>query len=274
MRNAVVIGCGKFGYFHAEKYASMKDVSLIGVCDLDVNAVKRVCNKFGCAYSDNYKDFASADLVSIATPNATHYHIAEFFINQGADVLVEKPMTESSLELQDLISRSKSQKVRLWGGYLERYNSVFRQMAHEKYIEEVYAHRSCAYRECRIDEDVVFDLMVHDIFLTLMLVNSRTEDVEVEKKNSLSNCNDFVRAKIQFEDGIKADLTARRDIKEKTKLFCSHVEGEPWKIYNLKKKNNDTLYEQLKDFADGYRFDVGLALRSMQLAERILGEGK
>jgi len=271
MRKAAVIGCGKFGYFHAEKYSNMKDVKLIGIADIDLSKGKMIADDFNCSYSDNYKSFSDVDLVSIVTPNALHYDMAKYFIECGADVIIEKPMTESSLDLQDLIWRANLKGVRLWGGFLERYNSVFKEAAQEVHIEELLTHRSCAYRECREDEDVVFDLMIHDIFLVLMLIGSPAKEMEVEKSNSLSNCNDFVRAKIEFENGCKADLTARRDIKEKTKVFAIKTKSHPWKIYNLKRKDNDTLEEELREFAEvGWRFEIGLALKSMRLAERIL----
>jgi predicted dehydrogenase len=271
MRNAAVIGCGKFGYFHAEKYSNMKNINLVGIADIDIDRGKMVADHFGCSYSDNYKSFSNVDLVSIVTPNILQYDIAKYFIECGADVLIEKPMTESSLALQDLMGRARFKGVRLWGGFLERYNSVFKEVAQERHIEELYTHRSCAYRECREDEDVVFDLMIHDIFLVLMLIGSSAKDMEVEKGNSLSNCNDFVRAKIEFENGLKADLTARRDIKEKTKVFAVKTKSHPWKVYNLKRKGNDTLEEELREFAEvGWRFEIDLALKSMQLAERIL----
>jgi len=271
MRRAAVIGCGKFGYFHAEKYWNMNNVELVGIADTDLERGKMIADDFNCSYSEDYKMFSGVDLVSVVTPNILHYDIAKYFIEREADVLIEKPMTESSWDLQDLIERAKDKGVRLWGGFLERYNSVFIQAAHEVHIEEILTHRSCTYRECRENEDVVFDLMIHDIFLVLTLIGSSPKEVEVKKSNSLSNCNDFVRAKIEFENGCKADLTARRDIKEKTKVFGVKTKNHPWKIYNLKRKDNDTLEDELKEFAEvGRYFEIDLALKSMQLAERIL----
>jgi predicted dehydrogenase len=277
-KTAAVIGCGKFGYYHAEKYANMEGVTLKGVCDLNPDAAKRACDKFlGCAYSDNYMDYKGVDLVSVVTPNEKHYEIAKFFIDSGSDVLIEKPMTESSLELKDLISRAEYKGVRLWGGFLERYNSVFvdQVIQWSPYIKEIYAHRSCAYRDCREHEDVVFDLMIHDIFLALLIMgNINVQGMEVDNHNSLSNCNDFVRAKIELTDGVKIDLTSRRDVEEKTKMFAIKSEGHFWKAYDLKRKSNDTLKEQLKDFASGKIFDLNMALKAMVLAEEILNHGE
>lgn len=272
--DAAVIGTGKFGYYHAEKYAYMHGVNLVGVADIDENRGHEVANKFKCNYSSDYKIFRDVDLVSIATPNATHYDIAKFFIDQGADVLIEKPMTASSFELMDLISRAKVRQVRLWGGFLEVYNDMFLTAAQELFVKEIYTHRSCEYRDCRENEDVVFDLMIHDIFLMLSMMGDEIKDLEVEKSNSLSNCNDFVRAKIEFESGNRADLTARRDVEHKTKLFCVLPKDCKWRVYNLKKKSNDTLKEELEDFASGKLFDLDLALESLQLAERIIRGGK
>jgi predicted dehydrogenase len=270
--DAAVIGCGKFGYFHAEKYAEMDGVKLVGLADVDEDRGSKLAMQFRCDYSSDYKVFGGVDLVSIATPNATHYEIAKFFIEQGVDILIEKPMTESHAQLHDLVGRAKFKQVRLWGGFLERYNSVFRDLEQDRSrIEQIYAHRSCEYRECRENEDVVFDLMIHDIFLALTIFGPYLDyKLEVERHNSISNCNDFVRAKIEFENGDKADLTARRDLKEKTKLFCSKLKGHPWKAYDLKKKGNDTLREELTDFVEGRYFHIDFALQSLKMAEKIL----
>jgi len=271
MKTAAVIGCGKFGYYHAQKYAAMDGVELACVVDIDRDKAKKVANEFGCQFTDDCKEITNVDLVSIVTPSDTHFEIAKHFIKCGTDVLIEKPMTGSSLLLMTLRLMATQYKVRLWGGFLERYNSIFKEVINERDIEELYTHRSCVYRECRENEDVVFDLMIHDIFLSLSLLCSNSQyTMEVEHSNSLSNCNDFVRAQIKFNNGDKADLTARRDINKKTKMFGVKTKNNPWKLYDLKKKDNDTLDEQLKDFACGGFFDIKLALNSIRMAEEIL----
>src|SRR5512137_2199387 len=122
---AGVVGVGYLGKFHAEKYAQLPGAELIGVADIDPGRAREIAARFQVpAYADFRDLIGKAEVVSIAVPTTLHYDIAREFLEHGVDVLLEKPMTTTLAEADDLIDTARSNGLILQIGHLERYNAA------------------------------------------------------------------------------------------------------------------------------------------------------
>lgn len=209
---AGVIGVGYLGRFHAQKYAAMDGVSLIGVADVDAGQAGRVAAECGCtAYTDHSLLLREVDCVSIAVPTSLHHRIASDCIDAGVDILLEKPMTVSLEEADELIRRCEEKGLVLQVGHLERFNPAIRRL--EGVIREpkfVECHRLAPFIERGTDVDVVLDLMIHDIDVIASLVRAPVERVEAVGVPVLTDKPDIANARINFTNGCIANVTSSR----------------------------------------------------------------
>ena len=209
---AAVIGVGYLGRFHAQKYAALPDVELVGVVDPNPERAAAVAKELGTAAFAGHAELAGkVDLVSIASTTESHYRIARDCLAAGLHVLVEKPITVTVAEADELIAMAAAGKLMLQVGHLERYNpawlAVRDKIATPLFIE---AHRMAPFKPRGTDVSVVLDLMIHDLDLILPLVQSPIADLRASGVAVLTEGIDIANARIEFANGCVANITASR----------------------------------------------------------------
>lgn len=214
---AGVIGVGHIGRNHARLYAECGQCELASVHDRDPVVAEAAARRHGAAVSATLDDFMDAvDLVSLATPTASHYEIGRQLIERGVHVLIEKPITETIPQAKHLAQLATERDVILQVGHVERFNPVLdeleRRLTKPKFIE---AHRLSSYPNRSTDIGVVLDLMIHDIEVILHLVRSPVRSLDVVGIPVLSVGEDIANARIRFENGCVANVTASRISPEK-----------------------------------------------------------
>jgi len=212
-----VVGVGYFGKFHAEKYAKIKEVELVGVVDVDTSRAKEIAKRYRTQPFNHHADlFNKVQAVSIAVPTPFHYSMTKDFFLQGIDVLLEKPISNTLKEADELIELAESKDLIFQVGHLERFNGALSglegRVQHPWFIE---SHRLGPFSGRGTEVDVVLDLMVHDIDILLSLVNSKVKQFQAVGIPILTHTSDVANARIEFENGCTASLTASRVSNEK-----------------------------------------------------------
>ncbi len=220
MRTAV-IGVGYLGRFHAQKYAILPNSEFVAVADPTDDARAAVAAELGVKACADYRELIGhVDAVSIVTPTPTHYAIAKAFLEGGAHVLLEKPMTVTAAEGQGLIDAAKAAGRILQIGHLERFNAVVQAvqpiLTVPRFIESA---RLAPFKQRGTDVDVVLDLMIHDIDLILSIVRSPVVAVDAVGSSVFSGEIDIANARLRFANGCVANATASRvSLKTERKL--------------------------------------------------------
>jgi predicted dehydrogenase len=216
-----VIGVGYLGRFHAQKYASLPNSQLVGIADPAAAARAAVAAELKVAAHADYRDLlGQVDAVSIVTPTPTHFEVAKAFLEAGASVLVEKPMTVTIAEGEGLIEIAARRKRILQVGHLERFNAavlaVQPTLTVPRFIESA---RLAPFKHRGTDVDVVLDLMIHDIDLILSIVRSPVVSVDAIGSSVFSKEIDIANARLRFANGCVANATASRvSLKTERKL--------------------------------------------------------
>ncbi len=271
-----VIGAGYLGQFHAQKYCRMPGVKLIGVVDIDrkraTSAARRYRTK---AYTSYPEIFDKVDAVSIVVPTQFHYQVAKDFLQQGVDILLEKPITTNLSQAEELIKIANERDLIFQVGHLERFNTAvvaMRQLLTQpRFIE---SQRLSPFLQRGTDVDVVLDLMIHDIDIILSIVDSRIKRVEAVGMPILTDKVDVANAWVRFENGCVANINASRVSQNRTRkirifqpdAYISldyHIPklsvyrkdskgrqgGSPSvRMENVELERNDPLEEELKSF--------------------------
>ena len=219
-----VIGVGYLGRFHAQKYQMLDTVEFIGVCDLNPTIAQTVANELNVPAFSDYKElFGQVDAVSIAATTQAHYAIARDCIANGIHVLIEKPITETVTQGQALIALAKEHRVKLQVGHLERFNSA--RIALESHLKTplfIESHRLAPFNPRGTDVNVILDLMIHDIDIIQTIVHSPIKHIDAQGAPILSKSIDIANARITFENGCVANVTASRisfKTERKTRIF-------------------------------------------------------
>lgn len=207
-----VVGVGYLGKFHAQKYHHMPDVELVGVVDPDTAQGQAVARDNATLhFQDHQALFGKVDAVSIAAPTPDHYRIARDFLDQGVDVLIEKPITSRLEDADDLIRIAQTKNRIVQVGHLERFNPVAvalrGKIVQPRFIE---SHRLSIFQGRCTDVSVVLDLMIHDIDLILHLVQSEIKSVHAAGIPVISGNIDIANARLEFVNGAVANVTASR----------------------------------------------------------------
>lgn len=207
-----VIGVGYLGKFHAEKYAQMDDVQLTAVADTDKANADAVASAWGArAYTRHLDMMPEVDAVSIVVPTVDHHAIAREFLAHDKDVLIEKPMTCSLDEADDLNRFAESRGLIIQVGHLERYNPAV--LALKDVVKKprfIESHRLGVFKNRGTDVSVVLDLMIHDIDIISSLVQSEVKKVHAAGTPIISSNVDIANARLEFENGCVANVTASR----------------------------------------------------------------
>jgi predicted dehydrogenase len=222
-----VIGAGSFGREHARIHAQSANAQLTMVCDINEANGRPVAERFDAAFAADYRELiGQVDAVSLAVPTVSHAEIATPLLEQGIHVLVEKPIARTLDEADQMLSAARRGGAVLQVGHLERFNPAViaarRIVTTPRFFE---AHRLSLFTPRSLDVDVVMDLMIHDIDVVLAMASSRVREVRAAGIPVLTPHIDIANARVEFENGCIANLTASRVSLEKVRkvrLFQPH----------------------------------------------------
>ena len=207
-----VIGAGRMGGFHAQKLAAMPDVELVAVVDPCLDNARKLAETCHTAALAEYESLLNGlDAAVVAAPSGLHHPIGCDLLSRGIHLLVEKPMCTTRQAADDLVELARAHGAVLHTGHVERFNPAFTavrdRVTAPKYIDAV---RTSPFTFRSIDVGVVFDMMIHDIDLVLGLVQSRPRKVQALGLAVLGEHEDVANARIEFECGCVATLSASR----------------------------------------------------------------
>ncbi len=207
-----VIGVGYLGRFHAQKYAALENAELVAVCDPNAENAARVAEEVGCRAVSDYREIlGEVDAVSIVVPTQLHHEVAKACLEAGVHVLLEKPMTVTVEQADELIAIAAEKNLVLQIGHLERFNSAV--LALEDVLGEplfIESHRIAPFNPRGADVNVILDLMIHDIDIIQSIVRSPIRDIQANGLPVLTSEVDVANARITFESGCVANVTASR----------------------------------------------------------------
>ena len=300
-----VVGVGYLGRFHAQKYAALPGITLAAVVDTNADRAAEIAREFQTvAHTDYHHLFGQVDCVSIAVPTQYHHSVARDFLSRGIDVLVEKPLTATAAEGQQLVELAARHGRILQVGHLERFNPALRSLTGiltaPRFIE---CHRVAPFVERGTDVDVVRDLMIHDLDVVLSLVRSPVTSIEAFGVPVLTPEPDIANARLRFASGCVANVTASRvALKRERKMrvfqpdtylvvdygehrirICRREPGsQPGALPNLTFEERevggeDALEEEIRAFLHAVRersqpvVSGHDGLQALEMAERIIG---
>ncbi|MCH7973430.1 MAG: Gfo/Idh/MocA family oxidoreductase [Bacteroidetes bacterium] len=207
-----VIGTGHLGKLHTKMYSQIDTCELIGVYDINMEEAKLAAQEFGTKNFEDLNDLLnSVNAVSIAASTNSHYELANECLDKGLHVFVEKPITATIPQAEELVNLSNQKSLNLQVGHIERFNPAL--LALEKYISNplfIQTDRLAQFNPRGTDVAVVLDLMIHDIDIILSLIKSKVISVEASGVAVVSDNVDIANARIKFENGAVANVTASR----------------------------------------------------------------
>jgi len=207
-----VVGAGKMGAIHAKVYDKLDEAQLVAVVDTDLARAQNLAQQYHCeALSDPEELVGKVDAVTISAPTAAHKTLAELFISNRIPVLIEKPLASSAEEGRRIVELSKKYNTVVAVGHSERCNPVVQAMKRLR-IEPMFIEstRVSPYPFRSMDIGVVLDVMIHDIDIILSLADSPVKKVEAVGVNVIADQEDICNARITFENGCIANITASR----------------------------------------------------------------
>jgi len=216
-----VIGAGYLGQFHAEKYASLPNVELTGIVEKDQARGEQIARKLNTeVFTDSSRLLGKVDAVSIVVPTVLHHQIAKQFLDAGVHVLLEKPITVTLEQADELIDLASRKKVVLQVGHIERFNpaiTVIKPLLRSPgYLQ---AERSAPFTVRCTDVNVVLDLMIHDLDIVTDLAGSTPLKASAAGSSIITREIDAVMARIVYANGCVADVAASRISDEKKRLL-------------------------------------------------------
>ncbi len=207
-----VIGCGHLGQHHARIIAELDGVDLVALVDTDLSKAEELAVKFNSkAYSDYRDVIDTVDAATIVVPTSEHYNVSKDFLKAGVDLLVEKPICSTLEDASRMIDCAEKYGCILQIGHLERFNPGV--VALQKRVDKpmfIDSHRIGPFVHRATDVDVTLDLMIHDIDIITSLVQSEATHVHATGVSIVSSNIDIATARLQFESGCVANVTASR----------------------------------------------------------------
>ena len=290
MLKAGVLGAGHLGKIHLRLLQESKKFELVGFFDPFTENAKKVAKEFGYKLFDSVEELiAAVEVVDIVTPTLSHFECAKKAIEKGRHIFIEKPITKTVLEAEAIKTLASQFHVQGQVGHVERFNPAFTAVKDKidtpMFIE---THRLAEFNPRGTDVPVVLDLMIHDIDIILSVVNSKVKNVHASGISVISETPDIANARIEFENGCVANLTASRismknmrktrffqkdayisvDFLEKKSeivrmkdvpnnpdefaMILQNAEGIKKQIYfdNPEIENNNAILDELESFAD------------------------
>jgi predicted dehydrogenase len=294
-----IIGVGYLGMQHARIASYLEEAELKAVADIDFKKALEIGNRHGVNYYQNFEDMLDEiDAGIVATPTSEHFHVAMTLLQHGKHVLVEKPITETIEQAEQLVDVAKKNGLILQVGHLERFNpaveAVENMISDPKFIE---VQRLGSFSARSLDVDVVLDLMIHDLDIILALIKDEVGVIRSSGIHVLSEKIDIANARLEFKGGCVATLTASRVhqgkvrklrifeptsyysidyIDQEVKVFP--LSGRQTDIKTLKTKKEEPLKKELENFlrcqVEGRQGKVSgeEGLRALRLAYAVLKE--
>ncbi|MCS1409597.1 MAG: scyllo-inositol 2-dehydrogenase (NAD(+)) [Verrucomicrobia subdivision 3 bacterium] len=233
-----VVGAGALGSQHVRLYAEMAAAGTIqfsGIYDQNHAAAESLAKQYSVTAAQTLEELTTiSDALSVVTPTVTHYDITKRLLEQGKHALVEKPMTETLAQATELVALSRQQRKVLQIGHIERFNPVFQYLqkavTQPRFIE---AHRLSPFPARSTDIGVVLDIMIHDLDVVLAFVQSPVASVEGVGVSVLSSSEDIANARLRFENGCIANLTASRISPNRLRKIRVFSAGDPASYVSL-----------------------------------------
>lgn len=266
-----VIGVGYLGRFHAQKYAQIPGSTLVAVVDANTEACAKVAAELGTRAVADYRElFGQVDAVSLAVPTPLHHAIGCELLEQGIDVLIEKPIATTVAEARELVDLARTNKRILQVGHLERFNPAVLAAAERlrtpRFVE---SHRLAPFKQRGTDVSVVLDLMIHDIDLIQELVGTPIESIDAVGATVFSGEIDIVNARLRFKGGCVANTTASRiSLKQERKIRIFQddaylsVDMQQKILTVIRKKDAAPVESPAQVSIEEENFDQGDALRA------------
>jgi predicted dehydrogenase len=309
MLKAGVLGAGHLGKIHLRLLQQSEKYELVGFYDPFTENAKKVAAEFGYKLFDSVESLiAEVDMIDIVTPTLSHFDCAKEAIEKGCHIFIEKPITKTVLEAEAIRTLASQKHVRGQVGHVERFNPAF--TAVKDMIDSpmfIETHRLAEFNPRGTDVPVVLDLMIHDIDIILSVVKSPVKNVHASGVSVISETPDIANARIEFENGCVANLTASRismknmrksrffqkdayisvDFLEKTSevvkmkdvpenpdefaMILQNAEGVKKQIYfdNPEVTANNAILDELESFADAIENDTTPIVSLKQGAEAL-----
>jgi len=296
-----IIGVGYLGTQHARILSYLEEAELEAVADIDFQKALQIGNRHGVRYFQNYEEMIDdIDAAVVATDTSAHFSVSMNLLKQGKHVLVEKPITASVEQGEQLVEIAAKNNLIFQVGHLERFNpaveAVENMISEPKFIE---VQRLGSFSARSLDIDVVLDLMIHDLDIILALIKDDVVAIKSSGIHVVSEKTDIANARLEFKSGCVATLTASRVhqgkvrklrifeptsyysidyIDQEVKIFP--LDGRQTDIKTLKIQKEEPLKKELKNFLDcietGKNTKVSGAegLRALRLAYSVIREAE
>ncbi|MCD4818515.1 MAG: Gfo/Idh/MocA family oxidoreductase [Candidatus Cloacimonetes bacterium] len=212
MINIGIAGVGQFGQNHARILQNCPICNFVGIFDKNMKRASEIANRIGSKYFNDIESLLSQiDALAIVVTTISHYDLAKKAIESGIHVFIEKPITSTVKEAEELLTLAKLNNVQIQVGHIERFNPIVMQIADKikdpKFIE---CHRIAPFTPRGTDIPVVLELMIHDIDFILAFVKSEVKEIRASGSGVITKSIDIANARIEFENGAVANITASR----------------------------------------------------------------
>jgi predicted dehydrogenase len=294
-----IIGVGYLGMQHARILSYLEEAELRSVADINFKKAVEIGNRHGVGYCQNYEDMLDdIDAAIVATPTSEHFAVTLNLLRHGKSVLVEKPITETVEQAEQLVAEAKANGLVFQVGHLERFNpaveAVETMIREPKFIE---VQRLGSFSARSLDIDVVLDLMIHDLDIITSLIRDEVSVIRATGIHVLSDKIDIANARLEFRSGCVATLTASRvhqgkvrklRIFEPTVYYSIDYIDQEVKVFPLDRRQTDIktlriqkeepLRKELRSFLDCVRLGKSSkvsgeeGLRALRLAYGVLKE--
>lgn len=238
-----VIGVGHLGEHHTRVYSGLPQAELVGIYDLDIEKAKNRAEKYQTRHFDEIdKLLQKVEAISLVVPTSSHYNTAKKVLSQGIHILIEKPITETVEQAEELIRIAKARNLILQVGHIERFNPALKAIQNFKLAPRfIESHRLSSFQERGTDVAVILDLMIHDLDLILYLVKEKVKSIEASAVSVITDMEDIANARITFENGCVANVTTSR------------VSARPMRKLRIFQKNVYVSLDLLEKTAEIYR---------------------
>jgi predicted dehydrogenase len=253
-----VVGVGSLGQHHARIYASLPGVEFVGIFESNDTRAAEICAKFNCRRFATLEALGDAcDAVSVVVPTDRHAEVALPLLARKTHLLIEKPICASLEEAEQVLAAARQHGCLVQVGHIEHFNPVMafleKQVDHPQYLT---AERLAPYQPRGTEVGVVLDLMIHDIGITLALVKSPIVRIDSVGVSVLSKTEDIANARIQFENGCVANLSASRMSLKKAREIRVFQDNAYLSLNFMEQKGH--LVKKSDVIAYGLKMKVGL----------------
>ena len=207
-----IIGAGHLGKIHIRLLKEINEFDFVGFYDSNEEISQKISSEFNVKYFQSTEDLMEeCDAIDVVTPTKFHFEYAKLALEEGKHLFVEKPITSTLFEAEELIKIYNKKEVKIQVGHVERFNPAF--TAIEKDCKDpmfIESHRLAEFNPRGTDVSVIHDLMIHDIDIILKIVNSEIKQINASGVSIISDTPDIANARIEFTNGCVANLTASR----------------------------------------------------------------